>query len=638
MPDIRDDQHPKIWSVLFSDDTEKRLTAIDILSKVDVEWPVAWFSLLLADSNQAVAAAAFSALKKRGKPVIPLLSLQRLSPLSRVRLGAVRVIGELGDMQAIQDIIAALFDPVVDVREEGRKSIEAILNRSLQVTSRDQSSQRTLDDLMRLFASLSSVAQRNVRSVMVSSLLVVAVENPKAFWALYPQIEAPGKNAIELEILSRPTPRRMDLLYQGLVSQDPAVAEKLLSLIERLLNKDSISDHVDSIQKQPPEKCRAVLEVLAARGVLATFFDYFHWIRRDQRVSFLRLFAGEFGEEYAPFFRTLLENPNPHLVPALIENFLTYEHELPYKIIQGLLRNPSGVVKRAAAHYLYYRGQYEAVRDLMPLLRDEDPETAKSVVNTLGRISRDYLIDNFSELSEKERLQLTHVMQRIDENFVDSLIDLLGGLDDEDRVNLTLLLADMARHPGASESIEELLEDASEKVRASAVRGMAQIPADQLDDENIRRLFEDPDPRVRANLIESLPLEKKQAWVEKIQEATHSPVPRERANAILALFDLGLSEAEIPLMQMLRHPDSWMRTSGLYVLGRVDTPHLMFKALELCSDPFPHVRVHALRAISNKGNADLARQITWALSDPVAEVREAAHLAIKNRMGLDYRS
>jgi HEAT repeat protein len=637
VPDLRDDQHPKIWSVLFTGETTKRLEAVDLLSKIDLEWPVAWFSLLLADSDAAVAKASFSALRKRGKSVIPLLSLQRLSPLSKVRQYAVRLIGEFGSLGEIQDVIASLFDPVVDVREEGRRAVESILNRSLDVASHNSKQRHLIRDLIDLFASLSSVSQRNVRSVMVSSLLAISVENPDDFWEVFPGVNPSGRSAIELEIISRPTARRIDLLYHGLVAGGHDMPEKALTLIDRLLNKDTISDHVDSLHRLPHEVRIAVLRFLADRGILNTFFEYFPWVRRELRTRFLRLFGGDFGEEFFSFQLTLLENPNPLLIATLIENFLSFERSIPYPTLQLLLKHPSAPVKRAAAQYLLYRGNQQAVRDLMPLLKEQDPEISRLVVKTIGRISRDYLIDHFSQISEIERRSLTRIMQRIDQDFVESLTDTLGGLDEEDRVHMTLILAELTEHPNARETIENLLTDQNERVRASAVRGIGHMKAEEIDDATIRGLFNDPDPRVRSNLIESLPVEKKVQWSEKIEESTHSDIPRERANAVLAMFEIGRVDAEIALMQMLRHPDSWMRTSGLWVLARVDCPHLMFKALDLVEDVAPHVRIHALRSIMRKGNQDLARQITPALSDPNSDVREAAHQAIKAQMGIDYR-
>ncbi len=637
MPDLRDDQHPKIWSVLFTGETSKRLEAIDLLAKIDLEWPVAWFSLLLADSNSAVAKAAFAALKRRGKAVIPLLSLQRLSPLPKVRQAAVRLIGEFGGLGEIQDVIASLFDPVVDVREEGRRAVESILNRSLDMVSDNPKQRQYIRELMDLFASLSSVSQRNVRSVMVSSLLAISVENPNDFWEVFPEVNASGRSAIELEIISRPTLRRIDLLYHGLGAGTHETQEKALTLIDRLLNKDTISDHVDSLHRLPHETRSLVLRFLADRGIINTFFEYFPWVRRELRTRFLRLFGGDFGEEFFSFQLALIENPNPLLISTLMENFLSFERDIPYTTLQQLLKHPSVPIRRAAVQYLQFRGRHQAVRDLMPLLKEQDPETSRLVVKTIGRISRDYLIDNFSQLSDTERRSLTHIMQRIDQDFVQSLTETLGGLDDEDRVHMTLILAELAENPTARETIEGLLTDQNERVRASAVRGFGHLPSGEIDDTTIRSLFNDPDPRVRANLIESLPIEKKGQWIERIEESTHSDVPRERANAVLALYEVGRSDAEIALMQMLRHPDSWMRTSGLWVLARVDSPHLMFKALELVEDTVPHVRVHALRAIGKRGNQDLARQLTPMLSDSNADVREAAQEALRAQMGLDYK-
>jgi len=179
--------------------------------------------------------------------------------------------------------------------------------------------------------------------------------------------------------------------------------------------------------------------------------------------------------------------------------------------------------------------------------------------------------------------------------------------------------------------------DPNERVRATAVRGLEKADLAEMDIEQVDRLLTDPDPRVRANVIESLPLEQKRRHLDRIRLAAGSESQRERANAVLALAEMGENDYELHLMQMLRHPDSWMRASGLWALSHLDCDHLMHKALELCSDKAPHVRIHALRAIGKKGDPELARQLTPWLSDPVSDVREAAHQAIEEQLGLDYR-
>lgn len=637
MPDIREDQYAKVWALLSADDPEKRLSGIEVLSKIDVEWPVAWLALMLADTEAQVAHSAYQALRRRGPSVLPLLSLQLLSPNARIRQASIRMIGEFGDLSALNETIPALFDPVVDVREEGRKVIENLVGRSLDKAAKDPRHAEVLADAMRLFASLSVVSQRNVRSVIVSSLLALSVEAKALFWEIYPELEVHATSAIEHDLLSRPNPRRVELLYYGLSVADDELADGILRILERLLTKDSVSDHIESLGKIPPAKRTKALLRLSEKGLIGSYFEYFPWVRRDIRIPFLRLFQDDLGQKYYKHLHDLLEEANPLLAATLIENFLTFERELPLLSIQKLLKNSSPVVRRSGIQYLHFRGGAEHIRLLMAQVQDEDPQTAKLAVRATSRIARDYIVDHFGRIGEHERRTMTRVLQKIDPDFIDSLIDLMGGLDEEDRIHLALILAEASDLPEASRVVEDMLEDVSERIRATAVRGLENMDPERMDEETIARLFRDPDPRVRANLIESLPLERKAQWVENIQEATRSNTPRERANAIRALFDLGHTEAEIALMQMLRHPDSWMRTSGLWILGQVDAPHLLGKAFELCDDPHPHVRVHALRALGKKGTPELVRRLTPYLNDPSDEVREAAQFAIKAQTGFDYR-
>ena len=637
MPDVREDQHPKLWALLFSEDTEKRMSAVEVLSKVDVEWPVAWLALLLADPDPAVANAAFQSIRIRGKQVLPLLSVQRLSPQSKVRQAVIRLLGEFGDLGDLQEVVSSLFDPVVDIREEGKKSVEAILGRALQQSDEGEGYEESLNEAMRFFASLTSVPQLNVRAVMVTCFLSLSEKNPAKFWEFFPSMEIRAKNAVEHEILAHPSPHRIGLLYHGLVTKDPNVPIRAIRIVERLLSKDTISHHVESLTSLSTKDVKKVLDLLTQAGMVGTFFEYFAWVRRDLRLPLLRLFLDEIGERYFTYLQNILKDANPHLVPTLIDNFLTFQQDLPLTVLQGLLESSSPVVQRSVVRYLHFRGDQHAVRYLIPLVRAEDPHTARPAVKAIGRISRDYLVDHFSELSDRQRLEMTKTLQRVDEDFVESLVEILGGLDEEDRVNLTRILSQVSENPDAESILKILMEDPSERIRATAVRGLESMDLTNLDPEQIDRLLSDPDPRVRANTIEFLPTEEKKKWIDKIEAAAGSESPRERANAILALHDLGQGEYEIRLMQMLRHPDSWVRASGLWALSQIDCPHIMYKALELCSDRAVHVRVHALRAIGKKGDKDLARQLTPWLSDPASDVREAAHKAIEKQLGFNYR-
>lgn len=637
MPDLREDQHPKLWSVLFSGNAGKRLAALDILSKVDVEWPVSWLALLLADSDPSIANAAYQAIRSRGRSALSLLSVQRLSPQAKVRQSVVRLLGELGNLSDLQEVIPSLFDPVVDIRDEGRKAIEAILARALATKDADRSTQDATEESMRLFASLSSVPQLNVRSIIVTCFLALSVKNKALFWDLFPHMEIRSRNAIEHEILTRPSAQRIALLYHGLVAEDSHVRERAVRILERLLSKDTIEHHVQSLTGLPQGDSTEALKELGQQGLVVTFFEYFPWIRRDLRVPFLRLFHNELGERYRQCLLGLLEEGNPFLVPTLLENFLSFSESLPLESLQSVLESGNPAASRAAVRYLYYRGDQRAVRFLIPLTNLDDPQTVKAAVEAISRISRDFLVDHFGELSDKQRRGMTQTLQRVDEDFVRGLIEILGGLDEEDRVNLTRILSELGGIPSAKDAIQQLMDDSDERIRATAARGLGSIDLEDLTEERIERLLGDPDPRVRANALESLPIEGKMKWRDRVESAAKSESPRERANAILALAEIGVSDYDLHLMEMLCHPDSWMRASGLWVLARVDAPHLMEKALALCSDTVSHVRVHALRALGKKGSEESVRLLTPWLSDPVSEVREAAHKAIESRMGLDYR-
>jgi HEAT repeat protein len=637
MPDIREDQHPKMWALLFASDRQKRMAGVEILSRIDLDWPVPWLALLIGDEDSGVAAVAYQALKSKGEDVLGFLKIQRLSPQSKVRQMVIRMLGELGDLDNLPDVIPALFDPFIDVREEGRKSIEFIIARALHDVGSGAINQDHIEKALRLFASLSTVSQINVRTVLVKCFLSLSVEYPSLYWELIPHMEPKARNAIEHEILNGPTPRHIDLLYFGLVANDEKMTERATTLIERLLNKDNVSNHVSSLTRLKRKDHPKALRILAESGLIGSFFEYFPWIQRALRIPFLQFFQEDFGERYSNYLFDLLEEANPHILPTLIDDYLTFNEVIPLKTLRVLLENPSPIVRRGAIRYLFYRGKQEAVRYLIPLVGSDDAQTARAALKAVSRISRDYLIDHFADLSQAQRRELTKTLQRTDEDFVESITELLVGLGDEERVQLTRILTEVAENPDALKVLESLAGDADEKVRSAVAGGLGMMNLEEVGAEQIDRLLNDPDPRVRANAIEALPLPEKQKRREAILLAAESESPRERANSIVALYQMGESNYSGYLAAMLRHPDSWMRTSGLWALSKVDVPQLLDKAYELCSDQATHVRKHAIQTIGLKGNKALAQKLTPWLSDPASEVREAANRAIEKQLGVNYR-
>ncbi|MCA9414652.1 MAG: hypothetical protein KC917_00215 [Candidatus Omnitrophica bacterium] len=481
MPDIREDQHPRLWSLLFSDDKEKRLAALKILSKVDVEWPIPWLSLLLADPDLQISKTSYRSLRKRGPDLLPFLSLQRLSPVPKVRQMAIRLYGELSDLNHLEDVLPSLFDPFIDVREEGRKSINQMVHRTLDALEEDPDSRELVDRSMELFAALSAVPQLNVRTIIVATFLALSVENREKFWKLFPEMDVHARNAIEHELLARPSFNRVQLLYYGLVSEDQKLVDRAVVIIERLLNKDSVTDHIESLSQLSPAKRERALRTMGERGLVNTLFEYFQWIRRNLRLPFLQMFKDSFGERYFSQQQRLLEEGNPQYYPTLIDNFLTFRQDLPSSLIEASLDHPSPVVVRSAIRYLNFRGKQESVRALLPIASSSDTQSASLAIKAISRISRDYLIDRFNDLSPRQRLEMTKVVQRIDSQFIQSITEVLGSLDDEDRVHLTSILSEVPDDPDAKKVLNQLMADKDESIRATAVRALSKMDLSDKD-------------------------------------------------------------------------------------------------------------------------------------------------------------
>jgi HEAT repeat protein len=184
---------------------------------------------------------------------------------------------------------------------------------------------------------------------------------------------------------------------------------------------------------------------------------------------------------------------------------------------------------------------------------------------------------------------------------------------------------------------QKMTKDVNPKVRAQAVMGFARISDDQERFNYIKPFFKDEDPRVRANAIELLPKEKtSNDKVELAKQFANSKHLRERANALAKLLNWGYEEFEVNLLEMLDSDDEWTKTSGLWVIGETDLPHLISRLRESANDKRSHVREMAVRGIGIKGSEDDLRALMPFLQDPDRNVRVATRDALKSRLHLSF--
>ena len=236
----------------------------------------------------------------------------------------------------------------------------------------------------------------------------------------------------------------------------------------------------------------------------------------------------------------------------------------------------------------------------------------------------------------------------------------------------------------AHEAARLLTSDSSAAVRASAVRALAQAPAETRA-WALSSALADPDPDVRAIAVEILPRdapgampmqlfdalldddervwqaslrhlaalpdeslpvlwsaisttppEKRRALVEVLERMNggrlvrlalrnaRSPEPHERALAVEVAAHAGTEEATGIVLGALRDPDPGVRRAAASALSSLRTPGAVPALQRTLSDPQADVRVAAARALGLIDDDGVPAVLISALRDPEVRVRQMA--------------
>ncbi|OGF96915.1 MAG: hypothetical protein A3F83_01015 [Candidatus Glassbacteria bacterium RIFCSPLOWO2_12_FULL_58_11] len=154
-----------------------------------------------------------------------------------------------------------------------------------------------------------------------------------------------------------------------------------------------------------------------------------------------------------------------------------------------------------------------------------------------------------------------------------------------------------------AQKLAEVITDADERVRATAVKIIAEM-LNQTETSLLVKLLRDPDARVRANVIEALESIGDSNVIGILMRYKTDRDSRVRANAIKALWNLGYRDVETSLREMLSDPDPKMRSAAVWAIGETGSNRPKIKDLMQIVELDEDARV--------KGNVLRARKkIDW---------------------------
>lgn len=187
-----------------------------------------------------------------------------------------------------------------------------------------------------------------------------------------------------------------------------------------------------------------------------------------------------------------------------------------------------------------------------------------------------------------------------------------------DRLVPALQLLDKLDVMQAHEKLADLLDHSDARVRATAVSTLGRR-AISGQETRLARLLGDADPRVRANTIEALAATKDPSLAEKLRPMLQDPSMRARINAAIALTELeGNQPASetLPLLKQLAQGDESERSAAVYALGRLPLQESVEILMPLLRDPVLSIRCDAAQAMGRVGTPQVIPRLIEMLAGP----------------------
>ncbi|MBE7560015.1 HEAT repeat domain-containing protein [bacterium] len=631
----REDKVRLIADNLFHPEVERRLAAIRSVGGSRDPWLCRLLLYKTADAERAVAKEAEAALRERGADLTALYLAEMHSPHVDVRAAAVRLLGQVAELEHLPQLCRRLFDYHVSVRDAARTALRRVVERNRR-TADDPAARRLVARALALFGDLCGSLDMGARHLALDLMLQFGRFFPDQFWDIYLRLDERRRKLLHLELLRHKTVESTALIYRGMCHSHPEIAAAMARLIFNNMDQEDFNVHLEVAAGLPAEEQRRVAELYREHQILPKLLRIAGWLRQNARLMLIRLLGYLEAMQFRDFFVDCLNLTDRETRLAILRIGEQYPLEIPREKLLQLLREGDSELTVGVCAYLEARGTFEMVRDVTPFFSSDEERVRRAALAAVFRISRDYLLDRYDRLKPSARADLARFLLKMNERFAEELVARLDAMEEDERLRNVEIVTLIADEPRVRRVLEALLAHPDEKVRATATAALANLVGDDKL-AVLRPLLSDPDSRVRANAIQELPDDAADAEIRALlAESARSEHNRERANAISKLLAMGAREHESDLLEMLESPDPWVRASGLWALSRSRAPDLLSHARAGLSDPSPAVRRMALLALGVHAPVDEVRGFTHYLADGDASVRRAARDVLRDRLKIDY--
>ncbi|MBI4826543.1 MAG: HEAT repeat domain-containing protein [Nitrospirae bacterium] len=278
--------------------------------------------------------------------------------------------------------------------------------------------------------------------------------------------------------------------------------------------------------------------------------------------------------------------------------------EVVKALIDTLNNDESMNVRSSAARSLGEIGDPIAIKPLIKALRNKSEVLQNHVIFALtdiGDAADDDLIPLLNDDDWVVRKNAARFLYHSEnDRALDALIKASNDKNPNVLISIAIALGEF-RDSRAVETLIIMLKNDDREVRRRAAFGLGMIQ-DTRAIKPLTGLLEDPEWSVREGAVEALGMMKDRRVVEVLIEAWNNEDSDVRIIAAEVLVDFGSLAVE-PLIDLLKHDDSYFRWRAAWALGQIGDPKAIENLTHLLQDDVSEVRfitTEALKYINRK--------------------------------------
>jgi HEAT repeat protein len=277
------------------------------------------------------------------------------------------------------------------------------------------------------------------------------------------------------------------------------------------------------------------------------------------------------------------------------------------QFLKTLLTDPDERLVRMAAREIVRRRPVDFENVLLQLMLNAPDSVRRVVSRSIGQAGFENYWQRFDRLDKATRKSAGKAMLKMLPDAVQRLGRRLGTGPVDQRIKAMQIAQELGLGELLRNQVIQACNDPNAKVRSKAIAVLGDsgaVPPDLIMD----RVLNDADPRVRANAIEALESSQRGQYLPLLAQRARAGAAgnRERANALKALVEMKVKNANAALLAMLQDERPEHRISALWALKAIGLWQLLTEVGRLAkADGNLRVRRYALAVL--KGVAEMMR-------------------------------